>query len=82
MTTLPSDAMRHLTSLQELDVSNNQLKTLSDTGFHFLKDLRVLEMHDNRLEQVLKGTFQVIINTNFKKILFNMNIMEIETFRY
>lgn len=51
--------MRPLTSLQELDLSNNQIKTMSDTCFHFLKNLRVLALQDNRIEQVLKGTFQV-----------------------
>lgn len=51
--------MRHLTSLQQLDLSNNQLKTMSDTSFHFLKNLKHLELQDNRIEQVLKGTFQV-----------------------
>lgn len=58
-TSLPSDALRHLTSLQELDFSNNKLTSMSDTSFHFLKNLRLLELHDNRIEQVMKGTFQV-----------------------
>lgn len=59
MTALPPDVMKDLTSLQELDVSNNHLKSLADTCFHFQRELRVLEMHDNQLEQVAKGTFQV-----------------------
>lgn len=59
MTALSPDVMQDLTSLQELDVSNNHLKTLSETCFHFLRNLRVLEMHDNQLDQVAKGTFQV-----------------------
>lgn len=59
MSSLSPDAMQDLTSLQELDASNNRLKTLSDTCFHFMRDLRVLEMHDNQLDQVAKGTFQV-----------------------
>lgn len=57
--TLQPDMMHHLTSLQELDVSNNQLKSIGETCFHFVKNLRVLEMHDNRVDQVSKGTFQV-----------------------
>lgn len=73
MSTLPAEAMRHLTSLQELDISNNQLKTMTDTCFHFLKDLRILEMHDNRLEQVLKGTFQGDIHTNLAVIKLGFN---------
>lgn len=58
---LPPDAMQHLTSLQELDVSNNRLKSIGETCFHFLKNLRVLEMNDNLLDQVAKGTFQVTL---------------------
>lgn len=59
MTALSPEVMQDLTSLQELDVSNNHLKTLSETCFHFVRNLRVLEMHDNQLDQVAKGTFQV-----------------------
>lgn len=59
MTSLLPDVMMDLTSLEELDVSNNYLKTLSDTCFHFQRYLRVLEMHDNQIDQVVKGTFQV-----------------------
>lgn len=58
-TALPAEPLRHLTSLQELDMSNNKIQSMSDTSFHFLKNLRLLELHDNRIEQVMKGTFQV-----------------------
>lgn len=68
MTALPPDVMQHLTSLQELDVSNNHLKQLADTCFHFLRDLRVLEMHDNQLEQVAKGTFQVSVRLRWQSM--------------
>lgn len=75
MGSLPPDAMQHLTSLQELDVSNNHLKSIGETCFHFLKNLRVLEMNDNRLDQVAKGTFQVIFFLHFKLIqIFITNI--------
>lgn len=60
-TALPADPLRHLTSLQELDFSNNKITSMSDTSFHFLKNLRLMELHDNRIEQVMKGTFQVNI---------------------
>lgn len=69
MSALPADAMRPLTSLQQFDVTNNHLKTLSDTVFHFLKNLRVLDIHDNRIDQVLKGTFQVSIQ-NLNKCFY------------
>ncbi|XP_037026425.1 chaoptin isoform X1 [Bradysia coprophila] len=70
---LPADAMRHLTSLQELDLSNNQLKTMTDTSFHFMKNLRHLELQDNRIEQVLKGTFQGDIHSKLQTISLSFN---------
>lgn len=69
MTALSPDVMMDLTSLEELDVSNNYLKSLSDTCFHFQRNLRVLEMHDNQLEQVEKGTFQVRVNNKTLLVL-------------
>lgn len=59
LNTFPVQSFRHLTSLQELDISNNQLKSISDTSFHFLHNLHTLELNDNAIEDILKGTFQV-----------------------
>lgn len=70
---LPADALRHLTSLQELDFSNNQISSISDTSFHFLKNLRLLELHDNRIETVAKGTFQGDIHSKLEEISFRFN---------
>ncbi|XP_037955244.1 chaoptin isoform X2 [Teleopsis dalmanni] len=74
-TALPAEPMRHLTSLQELDFSNNKIQSMSDTSFHFLKNLRLLELHDNRIEQVLKGTFQGDIHSKLEEISFRFNHM-------
>lgn len=52
-------SLRTLTSLQELDLSNNQLKSISDTSFHFLQNLKTVELNDNAIERISKGTFQV-----------------------
>lgn len=68
-TALPAEPLRHLTSLQELDMSNNKIQSMSDTSFHFLKNLRLLELHDNRIEQVMKGTFQVSRNATTSRTL-------------
>lgn len=70
---LPAEALRHLTSLQELDFSNNHISSMSDTSFHFLKNLRLLELHDNRIEQVLKGTFQGDIHSKLEEISLRFN---------
>lgn len=61
VTSFPSQSIRSLTSLQELDFSNNRFKIISDTSFHFLHNLKHLELNDNAIDQVLKGTFQVRI---------------------
>ncbi|CAD6994601.1 chaoptin isoform X1 [Ceratitis capitata] len=70
---LPADPLRHLTSLQELDFSNNKITSMSDTSFHFLKNLRLLELHDNRIEQVMKGTFQGDIHSKLEEISLRFN---------
>jgi hypothetical protein len=56
---IPSEALRPLTNVQYLDFSNNRLRSMPETSFHFLKRLRVLELQDNQIDAVQKGTFQV-----------------------
>lgn len=68
MSSIPTDAIKVLTNLEELDMSHNKLKTMPDTSFHFLKNLEILELHDNLIEDVPKGTFQVQIK-NFLLML-------------
>lgn len=72
---LPAEALRHLTSLQELDFSNNKITSMTDTSFHFLKNLRLLELHDNRIEQVMKGTFQGDIHSKLEEISLRFNML-------
>jgi Leucine-rich repeat (LRR) protein len=73
MSSLPSDALKSLTSLQELDMSNNKISSLSDTSFHFLKNLRTLEMHDNVIDELKKGTFQGDIHVKLEEVSFEFN---------
>lgn len=61
LTAFPTQSFRTLTSLHELDLSNNHLKSISDTSFHFLQNLRTVELNDNAIERISKGTFQVSI---------------------
>lgn len=65
--------IRELTSLRELDLSNNRLKSISDTSFHFLKNLEVLELNDNQIEQIQKGTFQRDIHQRLEEIAIEFN---------
>lgn len=59
MKTLPADALKPLVCLLHLDLSNNKLKTIADNAFHFLNRLKTLELHDNEIDKIQKGTFQV-----------------------
>lgn len=71
MTQLPD--LRDLTSLSKLDLSNNRIKSISDTAFHFLKNLEVLELNDNQIEQLQKGTFQRDIHQKLEEIAMEFN---------
>lgn len=73
MTQLPLDAIKLLTAIQELDFSNNRIKSLSDTTFHFLRNLKKLDMNDNQIEQLSKGTFQSDYHSNLEEVEFAFN---------
>lgn len=73
MQALPSEPLKDLTNLQELDFSNNNLKSLTDTSFHFLKNLRLLKLNDNEIELLHKGTFQGDIHSKLEDISLSFN---------
>lgn len=64
MAKLPSKSLRELSGLQHLDLSNNKLRSVSDTSFHFLRKLKTLELQDNEIIDLMKGTFQVRLFLN------------------
>lgn len=70
---LPMEALRHLQNLRELDLSHNKLRTMPETSFHFLKKLKVLLLHDNILDMILKGTFQGDIHSTLETISLSFN---------
>lgn len=55
----PTSISKHLTALRDLDISNNHLRSIPDTSFHFLKNIQALDFRDNQIDQIVKGTFQV-----------------------
>jgi Leucine-rich repeat (LRR) protein len=65
--------MRELTELQELDVSNNKLKSIGETTFHTFKQLTVFRANDNLLEQIPKGLFQRDIHRKLEEVAFDFN---------
>lgn len=66
-------AIRPLSSLQYLDLSNNRLSSISDASLHFLTNLKILELNDNAIEQIAKGTFQGDHHSNLQFIGLNFN---------
>ncbi|XP_063706940.1 chaoptin isoform X2 [Culicoides brevitarsis] len=73
MDTVPVAAFKALKSLEELDLTNNRLSKVPDTSFHNLKNLRVVEMHDNMIDQLSKGTFQGDLHHNLEIVSFAFN---------
>ncbi|XP_050075895.1 chaoptin [Anopheles maculipalpis] len=69
----PIDAFRKLTALEALDLSNNRLKAVGDTAFHLLRNLVSLELHDNQIDTLAKGTFQADIHTKLMMISLSYN---------
>lgn len=74
---LPANALRPLTNLQFLDLSNNKIRTVSDTSFHFLKKLKRLELQDNEITEIPKGTFQGDIHSALEEIHLSFNIIKL-----
>ncbi|XP_065076627.1 chaoptin-like isoform X2 [Ochlerotatus camptorhynchus] len=70
---IPHESFRQLTALEALDLSNNKLKTLNDNSFHFMKNLVSLELHDNQIDSLQKGTFQSDIHTKLTMISLRYN---------
>uniref|UniRef100_A0A182M164 LRRCT domain-containing protein n=1 Tax=Anopheles culicifacies TaxID=139723 RepID=A0A182M164_9DIPT len=69
----PIEAFRKLTALEALDLSNNRLKAVGDTSFHMLRNLVSLELHDNQIDMLAKGTFQADIHTKLMMISLSYN---------
>lgn len=76
MKSLPTDALKPLVCLLHLDLSNNKLKTVADNAFHFQKNIITLELHDNEIDQIRKGTFQGEIHTNLQVISLSFNHLQ------
>ncbi|XP_063227150.1 chaoptin [Bacillus rossius redtenbacheri] len=76
MSAVPSEALRPLGNLQHLDLSNNRLRSMPETSFHFLRRLKVLELQDNQIETVFKGTFQGGIHSSLEKLYLSFNNLQ------
>ncbi|XP_018348156.1 PREDICTED: chaoptin isoform X1 [Trachymyrmex septentrionalis] len=70
---IPNGPFKSLTNLQHLDLSNNKIRSLSATSFHFLKRIKRMELQDNEIDSILKGTFQGDIHSTLEEINFAFN---------
>ncbi|KAJ8950482.1 hypothetical protein NQ314_007869 [Rhamnusium bicolor] len=62
---IPTDAIKVLSNLEDLDLSNNRLKNMPDTSFHFLRKLKNLKLQDN----IIEGD----IHSNLEEIYLSFN---------
>ncbi|XP_058821803.1 chaoptin [Topomyia yanbarensis] len=76
MAQLPQEAFRQLVALEALDLSNNKLRTLSDSSFHFMKNIVSLELHDNQIESLPKGIFQSDIHRKLAVVSLRYNSLK------
>ncbi|XP_044018629.1 chaoptin-like [Aphidius gifuensis] len=73
MNEIPSKSFKDLTNLQYLDMSNNKIRTMPDNSFHFLKRIKKIELQDNEISEIKKGTFQGDIHSTLEEIDFSFN---------
>ncbi|XP_072751646.1 chaoptin isoform X2 [Anoplolepis gracilipes] len=70
---IPDRPLKSLTNLQHLDFSNNKIRSLPSTSFHFLKRIKRIELQDNEIDNIPKGTFQGDIHSTLEEINFAFN---------
>ncbi|XP_055588501.1 chaoptin isoform X2 [Uranotaenia lowii] len=73
MLQVPHEAFRQLTAVEALDLSNNKLKSLNENSFHFMRNLVSVELHDNQIDVLQKGTFQGDIHNKLAMISLRYN---------
>lgn len=73
---LSPNLFKSLSSLQYLDLSNNRIKSIPETSFHFMKNIKALEIRDNQIDQIAKGTFQGDIHSRLQIISFAFNAIK------
>ncbi|CAH0558981.1 unnamed protein product [Brassicogethes aeneus] len=68
---IPAEAFKVLVNLENLDLSNNRIKTMQDTAFHFLKKLKTLELQDNIIEigDIHQNLEEIYLSFNNIKVL-------------
>ncbi|CAG2193883.1 unnamed protein product [Mytilus edulis] len=81
---IPNNIFQHLTKLIVLDLSFNKLQSINQQTFTGLKNLRRLQMNNNKLgyniEQFPPGSFRSLQSLTHLRIQDNEDFLEIEPF--
>ncbi|XP_018322079.2 chaoptin [Agrilus planipennis] len=70
---IPAESFGSLTNLEDLDLSFNRIQTMPDNCFHFMKKLKILQLQDNLIDKVQKGTFQGDLHSELEIIYMSFN---------
>lgn len=68
--------LRELEVLKQIDFSNNKLRTLTDLSFYSLKNLEILNLNDNLIENLPRGTFQSDVHRKLEEVSIEFNSLK------
>lgn len=74
--TLFPEVLKELEALRKIDFSNNKIRTLTDLSFYFLKNLEIVNLNDNQIEFMPKGTFQSDVHRRLEEISMEFNSLK------
>ena len=73
LTKIKEKSFNQLINLDEIDLSNNQIRIIEDRSFSSLKSLTTLSLAENKIEELHKETFEGLIT--LKILAFSSNLI-------
>jgi len=73
MTSLDSPPFKKLTAMRDLDLSNNKITTIAGDFFHRMRDLKTVNLQDNRLDKISPQHFRNDYNPELVNITLGFN---------
>jgi Leucine-rich repeat (LRR) protein len=68
--------IRELEGLKQIDFSNNRLRTLTDQSLYSLKNIEIVNLNDNQIEHLPRGTFQSDIHRRLEEVSIEFNFIK------